>query len=73
MEDMTAETFRQSIDTAIVSALKMRDNLQFFMRVIIHCWDCLGLNQIGQQNTTVVRGTHVTVRISQALLATLRP
>ena len=47
MEDITAETFRQSIDTAIVSALKMRDHLQFFMRVIIHCWDCLGLNQIG--------------------------
>ena len=73
MEDMTAGTFRQSIDTAIVSALKMRDHLQFFMRVIIHCWDCLGLNQIGQQNTTVVRGTHVTVRILQALLVTLRP
>ena len=30
MEDMTAGTFRQSIDTAIVSALKMRDHLQFF-------------------------------------------
>ena len=73
MEDMTAETFRQSIDTAIVSAFEMRDHLQFFMRVIIHCWDCLGLDQIGQQNTTVVRGARVTVKMSQALLATLRP
>ena len=71
MEDTTADSFRQSIDTAIVSALGMRDHLKLAMRVLMHYWNRLGLNKIGQQNTIAVRVTLVIVRFFRAIVEAL--